>query len=87
MKTAKLIKSDLDDFCGNASLYEVDPPIEKNKYVIASSVIVPFSGEETYLFPAYKNGKVKSWGELNGSQEGTMSHTMVFEEIGYTTIV
>ena len=86
-KTAKLIKADLNDFTGNACLYKVNPPIEKNKYVIASSVIAPFSGEETLLFPAFKNGEVKSWSELDGSQRGTMSHTLVFEEIGYKTIV
>jgi len=74
MKTAKLIQDDLDGFNGHAALYKVDPPIEENKYVILSSVNAMFSGNETLIFPADKNGKIKSWGELDGSVRGTLDH-------------
>ena len=54
--------------------------------MIASAVVAHYSGPETYLFPATPDGKVAEWGELPGSQRGTMSHEQVFAELGYEVV-
>jgi hypothetical protein len=51
--------------------------------VIVSAAVVPFSGPETYLFPSNDAGEITDWGELSGSQKGTMSHRQVLEDLGY----
>lgn len=95
VKTATYVR-DKKRFQGRASLYHVNPPIgydmdydtdeyqSKTDFVIVSTVVAPFSGLETFIFPADKNGEITSWGELDGSQRGTSSHREVLEAAGYT---
>ena len=89
MKTAKFIK-DLsgEGWKGTAMLYEVNPPMKdyegkKHKYVICSTVDAMFTGIETLIFPADKEGKLISWSELDGSERGTISHERVLQNAGY----
>jgi hypothetical protein len=95
-KTAKLIKDGLRDFNGHASLYRLSEPIITERfndggveepfsthYVIVSSANVPFSGPETYIFPANARGNVVNWGELEGSRRGSYSHADVLRFAGY----
>lgn len=70
-------------FCGEARLFKMEPPLEKHKYVVVSAVVAEFSGPETYIFPANKKGEIKDWGELEGSQRGTLSHEDVLSDLGY----
>jgi hypothetical protein len=92
MKTAKLLKDNLDDFTGHAALYELSPVMEDSysnksyRYVICSTASVAYTGVETYIFPAYKNGKIKDWSELDGSERGVSSHEEVLRNIGYKII-
>ena len=95
MKTAKLVKENLEGFKGQASLYKLsekakyDDDKTTNKttsYVICSSVVAMFTGMETYIFPANKSGEVLDWGELDGSQRGTSSHEVVLKNAGYKLI-
>ena len=90
MKTAKLIKDNLEGFAGHASLYELSPPMKnekrKHKFVVCSTAHPMFSDVETYIFPANKKGEVISWGDLDGSQKGTTSHEVVLNNAGYTLI-
>jgi hypothetical protein len=99
MKRATLIKEDLKRFTGLADLFRVSPPIaseeyneygkltkKKYKYVIVSCTSVPFSGPETYIFPADKTGKILSWLELPGSKHGNFTIDAVLEDLGYTVI-
>jgi hypothetical protein len=37
-------------------------------YAIVSSVVAPFSGFETLVFPADEHGEVTSWGEIAGGR-------------------
>ena len=96
MKTAQLIKDNLPNFQGHAALYKVNPPIREegwgeedavqlHHYVIASAVDSMF-GVETYLFPADGDGEITSWGELEGSMKGVVSHSAVFDNIGYDVL-
>ena len=93
-KTATLIRDELPDFRGHAALYRVEPPIEgyepwdetkqapKYSYVVVSAVSV-LGTPETYMFGANEHGEIVDWGELPGSQKGTLSHTQVLTEAGY----
>lgn len=90
-KIAKRIKN-MTNFRGAAALYHVEPPLpdyndKEHSYVVASAVIAPFGGAETYLFPADKDGNVMDWGEMPGSQKGTLSHEEVFEGLGYGYVI
>ena len=82
----KLVKDNLDGFQGHAALYEIDKPVgydfdyekdkntKKTKYVVVSAADPMFSGPETYIFPANKEGEIVDWGELNGSYKGGHDH-------------
>ena len=54
--------------------YEKDKNTKKTKYVIVSAADAMFSGPETYIFPANKDGEIVDWGELNGSYKGGYDH-------------
>ena len=94
MKKAMFIKEILG-WVGKASLYKVNPPIKypsfcvgkekqkKTSYVIVSAVCAMFSGPETYIFPADKNGKVLDWSELEGSFHGSLDHGAALKGAGY----
>lgn len=90
-KTATFVKDLSNKFTGRAFLFKISPPMkswsEKKfeywRYVVVSAVVAPFSGPETYIFPADKEGNVDCWLELDGSQRGTMSHREVLEDLGY----
>jgi hypothetical protein len=93
VKTAKLMKDALKDFRGSAALYQLSTPMvwegysdndrQEFDYVVVSSAVVPFSGPETYIFGADKDGKVLNWSELPGSRRGSYSHADVLREAGY----
>jgi len=80
MKTAKFVEA----ISAKADLYELSEPISytyldgdnrstaKTKYVAVSCVNVPFSGPETYIFPADMSGEILSYLEINGSLNGSL---------------
>ena len=68
------------------ALYHCEPDLDGHEFVVVSASIVPFSGPETYIFPADSAGRITDYGELEGSQRNCMSHTTVLEDIGYTVI-
>ena len=85
----------LDDFRGDAALYELRPPLPWRTYdddgqevvraarwVIASTSVA-LGSIETYLFAANSNGEIDSWGELDGSMKNCASHLDCFAKIGY----
>lgn len=41
---------------------------------------------ETFLFPADKFGEIKAYGELKGSQRGTLDHRVPLQDAGYIVI-
>lgn len=99
MQTATFVKR-LTGFNGDARLYRLSKPIEyqdwdsdKDEYVtkysefvVVSAASVPFSGPETYVFPADAEGKITDWGEIGASQKGHVSHETVLQESGYETV-
>ena len=80
MVTYRVVKEDVDGFMGEAILYRLSEPVTyevlddetyerhdgKTEYVVASAVVAPFSGVETLVFPADKEGNVLSWLDLAG---------------------
>jgi len=80
MVTYRVVKEDIDGFAGEAILYRLSEPVtyevlddetdeerhEETEYVVASAVVAPFSGVETLVFPADKEGNVLSWLDLAG---------------------
>lgn len=99
MQTATFVKR-LTGFNGDARLYRLDKPIEyqdwdsdadayvtkHSEYVVVSAVHAMFSGPETYMFPADKDGNITDWGEIGASQRGTLSHETVLTESGYEVV-
>ena len=91
MSTARLIKADLPDWRGVASLYRLTPPLrnhegEPHEFVIVSATVVPVlfgGGSETYIFPADATGAVTEWLDLPGSLNHTLSHADALAAAGY----
>lgn len=87
-KTARKIR-DLSGFTGQAALYELSEFIEIGgtdevfNHIVVSATIVPYSGPETYIFPANADGTVADWGELNGSFRGGLDHEQALKNAGY----
>lgn len=96
MKTATLIKNLPTSATGaKQSLYLMTPPIKEEgyseddatllwNYVVVSAVNAAYTGDETYIFPANEKGDIVSWGELDGSMRGTLSHAEALANAGYT---
>ena len=90
---ATLIRRDLPEFVGHASLYGVLPGVaydadgvtHTTNYVIVSSVHDHLM-HETFIFPADESGSVIDWGELDGSLKGTTSHRKALEGAGYKLV-
>ena len=96
-KTATFVKT-LDNFQGNARLYKLSEPLAQDRrwwneseedespsynYVVVSAANVPYSGPETYIFGATKDGEVLDWGELPGSFRGSRDHQAALIGAGY----
>ena len=98
MKTATFIKTLSKNFQGNARLYKLSEPLAQDRwwnesesedtpsynYVVVSAANVPYSGPETYIFGATKDGDVLDWGELPGSFRGSRDHQAALVGAGYT---
>jgi hypothetical protein len=89
METATFIKK-LEGWRGYAALYKLSKSIEdyageKYDYVIVSAIRNEMA-HETFIFPADKDGKAISMGELKGSMQGTTSHAQVLREAGYEIV-
>lgn len=84
-KTATFV-CDLVGWNGRAKLYRVDPPHEGVEHVVVSAVSAPFSGPETYIFPADADGNVTSWLELDGSYRGGLNHVAALVNAGYVVV-
>ena len=99
MKTARFL-AQLPGWVADARLYEVDPPMVWTEWdlesasqiehpaglVIVSATDVPFTGPETYIFPAKRVGdeaELADWCELDGSFRGGMDHVEALRRAGY----
>ena len=74
---------DLSGYTGEAKLYQLEPPLDGNEYVVVSATYAMFSGPETYIFPATPDGTVTGWGELDGSFRGELDHKLALKNAGY----
>lgn len=83
-KRAKFLLDVSDNFSGRAELYSVEPPLEGHRHVVVSAVEAPFTGPETYIFGADSKGKVKQWGELDGSYRGGLEIGRALRNAGYS---
>ena len=83
----------LTGFVSEARLYKLSEPIIVNwnvdkdgvatNYVIVSAVNVPYSGPETYIFPADNDGDVIDWLEMEGSFKGSLDHEAAIHYAGW----
>jgi hypothetical protein len=93
--TAKYIKR-LQGWVSDARLYSLSEPIEWHTYndegeeetrtathVVVSAVNAPYSGPETYIFPAMDTGKTLNMLELSGSFRGELNHALALKNAGY----
>lgn len=86
MATATLIRN-LSRGTGEMRLYRLDPPMpteeQPTEFVVVSATVAPFTGPETYIFPADEDGDITDWGELDGSYRGGLDHTEALTRAGY----
>ena len=94
MKTAKYVKTIVDDGYHMASLYKLSEPVRYTTrpgnehytdHVYVSS-LDSLRMRECYIFPADEDGKVLDWLELEGSMKGVLSHEHVLDAAGYTLV-
>lgn len=69
-------------------LYRLDPPATwgddyTTVHVVVSAVHAPYSGPETYVFPADPDGAILDWAELEGSYRGGLDHAEALQGAGY----
>lgn len=69
-----------------ASVYQVSPPLEGNSFVTVSAVVAPYSGSETYIFPAHETDDIGTGLELDGSYRGGLSHSAALAHAGYRIV-
>ena len=91
---AQLLKH-LIGWNGDARLYRLSEPVPygeegeegKTDHVIVSAVIAPYSGAETFIFPASGSddprGFVISYGEMDGSYRGGLDHAEAIRNAGW----
>lgn len=105
-KTATVRATGTSRTAAKQAALDCDPPIKDHdgvayRFVLISSVVAPFTGPETYLFPlreAVQGDKpgdlcaidikyaVVSYGELPGSERGETTHRELMERLGYELI-
>lgn len=95
MKTATWIRDVSAHFNGSAALHRLSEPVvchvwdsshetvEVVEWVVASAVNVPFSGPETYVFPANEDGEAVSFAEMEGSYRGGLDHGEALRGLGF----
>lgn len=82
-KTATRIPApELNDWRGDARLYQLSEPLDGNEYVVVSGISNRW-GTETYIFGADQSGEITNWGELEGSFKGSIDHAEALEGAGY----
>ena len=88
MKTATLVKDNIEGFRGHAALYKLSQPLEGYEYVICSTDYAMF-GLETFIFGATKQGYVRDWGalEVYGTKRGTEDHRELLNDAGYELVI
>ncbi len=77
----------IDGEQGHVSLYHLTPSLDGHAYVYVSATNAPYTGPETYIFPAPGPDIMKleptNWGELDGSYRGSLSHSTALSNAGY----
>lgn len=85
MKTATFIKT-IDGWRSDARLYSLSEPLDGHDNVIVSAVVATFSGPETYIFAATRDGECVDFGELDGSFRGGLDHERALKSAGYGVV-
>lgn len=80
--TATRVKN-LNGWRGEAALYHLSPPLDEHEFVVVSAALVPYSGPETYIFPADDAGEVAGYLGLPGSFRGSLDHESALQGAGY----
>lgn len=66
-------------------IYELSEPLEGARIVAVSAAVI--GGEpETYIFACDAAGEISSFGELDGSQKGTVDHATALRAAGYEVV-
>jgi hypothetical protein len=79
-------------FKEHAELFRLERTKTENgvrfNFIVVSTLECAFDTglPETYIFPAYSNGKVVSWGELEGSFRGAMDISKALRDGGYEEV-
>ncbi|MHA2428329.1 MAG: hypothetical protein ACXADB_09925 [Candidatus Hermodarchaeia archaeon] len=72
------------------ALYRLDGQVGYNAdghtdHVFISSIVaMDHGGPECFIFPADPSGNILNYGELPGSQRGTLDHAVVIAAAGWT---
>ena len=76
---------------GDQRLYRMEPPHITwdglfYGYVVVSASDTVYDGPETFIFPAFPNGEIAGWMEMDGSIRGTLDHDAALIGAGYTPV-
>ena len=85
----------MEGWQGDATLYRLSEEISwggcydgdatgETDHVIVSAAVVPYTGPETYIFPADAEGNVMDWSEMHGSYRGGLSHEHALERADWS---
>lgn len=69
-------------------LFQMNPPLEENEYVIVSAILLAFDTgvPETYIFGADVDGNIVDWRELEGSFQGAIDIEKAINNAGYDIV-
>ena len=79
-------------------VFLMSPPLDGHEFVYVSAstmkgmnvILAGYAGPqlepETYIFPCDVSGEVTSWGELDGSYRGGLSHAQALKNAGYEIV-
>jgi hypothetical protein len=57
--------------------------LEDGTHIVVSAAVDPYSGPETYIFPADERGEITGFAELDGSFRGALDHEQALNNAGH----
>lgn len=71
------------NWTGLAALYEVEPPLSGERFVVISTTVAQVTGIETAILPATSRGEIKDWTKPISVLRGCVNHRKALAEYGY----
>lgn len=88
MNKAYVIGRPAGSFTGYATHYRLEPAHQGEEYVVVSALDMALDTglDETFIFPADRDGNVTNWLEMTGSLRGVYDHDAALAAAGYELV-